>query len=245
MDRERFKETCDKVINNTFENKGVGTLQEKTIHSVLKYYFEPDERYHEHKVEGFVADIEHDGNIIEIQSRNFYTMRRKLDAFLPEHKVMIVYPVYYRKWLRWVNEESGEISAPRKSPKVGSAHQIFPELYRIKPYLKDPNLQLCVALIEVEEYRLLNGWSKDKKKGSSRNDGIPTKIQDEVYFRNLDDYKAILNTGLPERFTSKDYKAVTKLPVGLVSVELNILEYIGAIQRVGKDGRCFLYERAR
>lgn len=44
-------------------------------------------------------------------------MRRKLDAFLKIYPVTIVYPIPHVKWLSWIDEESGEMSPKRKSPK--------------------------------------------------------------------------------------------------------------------------------
>ena len=60
---------------------GIGTLREKTIHSVLKYYYAPDSVYHEIKIGSYVADICVDGEIFEVQTRNFNKMRDKLDFF--------------------------------------------------------------------------------------------------------------------------------------------------------------------
>jgi len=43
-------------------------------------------------------------------------------------------------------------------------------------FLKDPNIRFKFVLVNMEEYRLLNGWSRDKKKGSTRYDRIPTDL---------------------------------------------------------------------
>ena len=50
----------------------------------------------------------------------------------------------------------------------------FKELYRIRRYLLRDGLRLKLVLLDMEEYRLLNGWSRDKKKGSTRFDRIYT-----------------------------------------------------------------------
>ncbi len=63
---------------------GIGTLREKTIHSVLKYYYAPNPAYHEIRIGTYVADICVDGEIFEIQTRNFNTMRDKLSFFSSE-----------------------------------------------------------------------------------------------------------------------------------------------------------------
>lgn len=78
---------------------GIGTLGERTLHMVLKRYFEPDESLHEIRVGGFVADIVRPNGIIEIQTRDFSKLRRKLAAFLELGPVTVVYPVPWAGWL--------------------------------------------------------------------------------------------------------------------------------------------------
>lgn len=238
-----FEEACHFVIDNEKILKGIGTLSEKTVHAVLKYYYAPKEIYHEHKIGSYVADILVDGEIMEIQTRNFNTLRRKLDFFLPEYEVTIIYPVAHTKWLRWIDEETGEITDKRKSPKAGSHYAIIPELYRIKNYLKDPHIHFTISLIDVVESRLLNGWSKDKKKGSTRDDGIPIGIYDEIHINNSNDYIKLLPDSLPELFTSKDYKRCAKISQHNAVIGLNLLYYMNIVDRVSKDGNAFIYKK--
>ena len=173
MDQKRFEEAKRKIIGVDRQRLGIGTLSEKTVHAIFKDYYEPDEDHQEIPIENYVADIYKDGEIIEIQTRQFNRMRGKLQAFLPLYPVTIVYPIPYEKWLIWIDEDSGELSKKRKSPKKGSTYQAFKELYKIKMFLKDPNIRFKFVLVNMEEYRLLNGWSHDKKKGSTRYDRIP------------------------------------------------------------------------
>ena len=133
--------------------QGIGTLSEKTVHAVMKNYYAPDTDMHEIPIENFVADIYTGQEIIEIQTRAFNKMRRKLDAFLPLYPVTIVYPIPHIKWLSWIDEETGETSPKRKSPKTGNPYMAFIELYKIRPYLSNPNLHLKLALLDMEEYQ--------------------------------------------------------------------------------------------
>ena len=171
----RFTAAKERIIGKNRERNGIGTLSEKTVHAVLKHYYAPDESQHEIPVEGCVADIFNGKEIIEIQTRSFDRMRPKLERFLPLYPVTIVYPIPHIKWLSWINEETGETSPKRKSPKHGNPYQAFIEMYKIRQYLPDGNLHFRLALIDMEEYRLLNGWSRDKKKGSDRYDRIPLR----------------------------------------------------------------------
>ena len=167
IDELRFEAAKNRVIGINRERQGIGTLSEKTVHAVLKNYYAPDTDMHEIPIENFVADIFTGTEIIEIQTRSFQVMRRKLDAFLKIYPVTIVYPIPHVKWLSWIDEESGEMSPKRKSPKKGNPYVAFKELYKIRPFLKNENLRFRFALIDMEEYRLLNGWSKDKRKAVS------------------------------------------------------------------------------
>ncbi len=243
IDQKLFSEACHKMIGALQGQNGIGTLHEKTIHSVLKYYYAPDSVYHEIKIGSYVADICVDGEIFEVQTRNFNTMRSKLDFFLKEHDVTIIYPVAHTKWLSWLDMETGEVSPRRKSPKTGTYYQIIPELYKIKMFISNPRLHFIISLIDVEETRYLNGWSKNKKRGSSRMDGIPVAIFDEVRIDTFSDYMVFLPDTLPERFTSKDLGKTAKITQGSAATLLNVLLETKIIDRVGKTGNSYLYQK--
>ncbi len=243
MDKQLFEMVCEEVIGQRQGMNGIGTLSEKTVHSVLKSYLSPDSINHEIKVGGFVADICTGNEIIEIQTRSFDKLRRKLHSFLSFAPVTVVYPIPNIKWIRWVNPQTGEISPPRKSPKIGSCYTIFPELYKIKDFLVNPNLRFKIVLMNVEEYRFLDGWSKDKKKGSTRCDRIPTELVEELQITSIEDYKALIPDTLTEEFTSRDFKKASGLPLHHAQTALNILHYIGVVDRIGKKGNSFVYIR--
>lgn len=243
LDKERFDVVCDMVVNSVATRDGIGTLSEKTLHSVLKNYYEPDSSKQEIKIGAKVADILNEAGVIEIQTRQFNKLRGKLGVFLPKHPVTIVYPIASCKWLCWIDETTGEVTPRRKSPKKGKPHQIFMELYKIKEYLNNPNLRLRIVMVEVEEYRFLNGWSKDRKKGSSCSDRIPIGLDDEINIDTVSDYSKMIPEELPEQFTTKDYSKIAKVPVALAQVSLNVMCSVGAINLVGKQGRLKLYER--
>ena len=106
----------------------------------------------------------------------------------------------YIKWLSWLDEETGYIGPKRKSPKKGNPYEAFYQLYKIKSYLTNPNIRIKIVMMNMEEIRLLNGWSKDKKKGSSRFDRIPTEIVEEIDLYSLEDYMQMVPIELAETF---------------------------------------------
>lgn len=241
IDREAFETARKKVIGVDRKRSGIGTLSEKTVHAILKNYYEPDEEKQEIPIENYVADIFSDGGIMEIQTRQFNKMRNKLSAFLPLYPVTIVYPIPREKWIIWIDEESGELSRKRKSPAKGNVYLAFIELYKIKMYLKNPNLRVKLVLMDMEEYKLLNGWSRDKKRGSSRYDRVPTELVEEVDITRIEDYMQFVPYDLEEEFTSKEFAKAAHIPVKLAQTVLNILYDIGTVTRTGKKGREYLY----
>lgn len=243
IDQKLFSDACHKMIGALQGQNGIGTLREKTIHSVLKYYYAPNPDYHEIKIGPYVADICVDGEIFEVQTRHFYKMRDKLEYFLKEHDVTIIYPVAHTKWISWLDIETGELSPKRKSPKTGTIYQIIPELYRIKMFIHNPNLHFIISLIDVEETRYLNGWSRDHKKGSSRMDGKPIGIFNEIRIDTLSDYTVFLPNTLSETFTSKELSKAAKIPQGKASTLLNVLLETKIIERTGKCGNSYLYQK--
>lgn len=240
-DREAFEAAKKKVIGVDRQRLGIGTLSEKTVHAILKNYYEPDEDKQEIPIENYVADIYADGEIIEIQTRQFNRMRDKLTAFLPLYPVTIVYPIPREKWIIWIDEESGELSKKRKSPAKGNPYIAFAELYKIKMFLKNPNLRIKLVLMDMEEYKLLNGWSKDKKKGSSRYDRIPTELAEEIEINCLQDYMQFVPYELEGEFTSKEFAKAAHITLSLSQTVLNILYYVGTVTRTGKKGKQYLY----
>lgn len=241
-DDKQFEHARNKIIGIQRERHGIGTLAEKTVHAVLKHYYAPEEAMHEIPIASYVADIYTGAEIIEIQTRHFDKLRDKLAAFLPLYPVTLVHPIPYQKWLIWIDEESGECTKKRKSPKTGTVYDAFKELYKIKPYLQHENLHLKFVFLDMEEYRLLNGWSSDKKKGSTRYDRIPTALVEEVDIDRVEDYMQLIPYTLSEQFTAADFAKETKITVDKARVVVHLLHEMNLIERIGKSGRSYLYE---
>ena len=250
MDKIKFKQACSKILNEERQKSGIGTLGEKTMHAILKHYFDEDTYNHEIKIGGFVADIlkknvDNTPSIIEIQTRQFDKLRKKLDAFLKVCPVTVVYPIARTKWLSWIDFRTGEVAAKRKSPKVGKPYEIFVELYRIKHLLTNKNLKICIIMLDIEEYRYLNGWSRDKKRGSSRSDRIPTEIIEEIYINDKLEYNKLIPNELKELFTSKDFKKASGLSLSASQTALNVLNSVGSVERIGKQGNLYIYKKMK
>lgn len=248
MDKEAFEQAKLNVLLNKHDPHGFGTLQEKTVHAVMKLYYEPNMDYHEVPIEGYIADIYTGDLIIEIQNGNFNRLRDKLKTFLPSYKVRVVFPIPHNKWVIYMDEESGELSKKRKSPITGSIYSAFPELYKIKDYLTHPNLSFAFPLVDMDEYRLLpskgggRGRGRNKSKRGSRYDRMPLDLYDEIIFERREDFVQVIPYELNETFTVKEFATAAHIHRDLAQVTLHILYHMNLVTRPGKRSREYLYE---
>lgn len=239
---QSFREVRERVLGEERLRAGIGTLSEKTTHMILKNFYEPDVDRQEVPVGNYVADIFTGQEIIEIQSAGFGKMRDKLEAFLLEYPVTIVHPIPHIKWLIWIDEETGTLSAPHKSPKRGNAYDAFLELYRIRDYLADRHLTVKLLMMELEEYKLLNGYGKNRKIRASKYDRIPLNIIEEITIERPEDLMQFVPLDLEEPFTKKQFARAAHIDERMAGLAIKLYQYYGMMEQTGKDGRAYLYK---
>ena len=118
IDQLRYDRAKQKIMDGYRLREGIGTLSEKTVHAILKNYYEPDVAKQEISLFHLVADIFTGKEIMEIQTGNFFPLKKKLGIFLPHYPVTLIYPLPRKKWVVRINQETGELSEKRKSPKL-------------------------------------------------------------------------------------------------------------------------------
>ena len=234
--------------------EGIGTQSEKLVHACLKYYFEPDESCHEVRVRGLgedgaswmhVADIfqKERGHIYEIQTRGFDRLAGKLEDFLKSYTVTVVYPIPHEKYISWVDPETGEVSEPHRSPKKGGCQEILAEIYGLPKVQMHPNLEFLAVLLDLKEYRILDGWSRDKKRGSHRMEREPVSLADMTVIKTKEDYRSLIPEDLPDPFFRQELMKALKLQGRKGSGAVTVLERAGAIEHIGAVGKKFIYTR--
>ena len=152
-DEERFASAIEKALSR--ERSTIGTLNEKTIHNTLKNYYS-SEISHEAKIGGFYADAAGENGIVEVQTANFLKLNNKLSKMLRACHVTVVYPFEKIVHNFSINEQTGEVISS-SSRKNNSYSKFFLELYRIKAFLTNPNLTICIAELEINRDRLQCG----------------------------------------------------------------------------------------
>lgn len=232
---------------------GIGLYAEKRLHSVLKRWVCDDFAAHEQKVQGrgekssrFVADVlTPSGEIFEIQTGKLYPLRHKIEYYIKEtdHTVTLVHPLAAVKYVSWLDPETGELVKRNKSPRPDTLLKGISELRHFLPYLESPRFSVLFPLLEIEEFRLLDGWSKNKKRGSHRYELLPLSLIDTCEIASGTDILAQFPADLPEEFLSKDFKKATRLGGYALYDALAVFEALGGIERCGKRGNAYVYRK--
>ncbi len=217
----------------------VGTLGEKPLHASLKeWYAEPGDEV-EVPVDGFVVDIVRDDLLIEIQTRSFAKMKRKLIDLLPRHPVRIVHPIAVDRWIVRVGE-GGEVLGRRKSPKHGSLADVFSELVAFPELINSPNLSLEVLLTQEDELRRHQPGKAWRRRGWVVEERHLIDVVDRQVFRSSADLVSLLGD-VPEAFTTADVARVHGCTRRLAQQMTYCLRRAGAIGVVDKLGNASVY----
>lgn len=243
IQKSLFYKLAYDVTTESHDRYNIGTYKEKKLHLVLKRYFEQNQDFHEVPCSGYIADILRDNRITEIETSGFTGLNPKLDAYLPDYRVTLVLPLAARKCVSWIDPESGEISPKRRSPKKQNIYTALCECIRIKKHIGNPNLRILAVMLEIQEYRVLDGWSRDRKRGSHRYERIPTDILEIKELTDKDSYAFWIPEACQKEFTVESFAKNAKIPAENARTVIKLMEHLGIVEFAGKSGRKFLYSR--
>jgi hypothetical protein len=222
----------------------IGTLNEKSLHAALKqWYAQPDDLI-EAPVDGFTVDIVRGDLLIEIQTRNLSSIRRKLATLVEQHPVRLVYPVAQDRWIVRQSGNGRRALGRSKSPKRGSFELAFEELVSVAGLLAHPNFSLHVVLIQEEQVRRRDATGSWWRRGWVMHERRLLQIVNQRLFITPQDMLALLPVTLLEPFTTEDLKKAIGQPIWLARKMAYSLRAMGAIAVVGKRSRSILYARA-
>ncbi len=225
---------------------GFGTLQEKRLHAVVKRYLCEDTDYHEVGVKDtrYVADVRVGDDVYEVQTGSFYPLKAKIAYYLEQTDctVTVVHPIAVERTVSWVDPDAGTVSLPRKVARRGRPEELLPELYPLLPHLSNPRLRFRLLLLSVQDFRLLNGWSRDRKRGSVRYDRIPVDLLEDVCFSRPEHYRRFLPPSLPSPFTVPDFSRTTKLRGRNAYSAVRALAALGVIRQMTPARRPMAFE---
>jgi hypothetical protein len=218
----------------------IGVLNEQPLHAALKEQYAGDGAELEVDVDGFVIDVVRDGVLLEIQTGNFSSVKRKMTRLAACHPLRLIYPIPRERWLLKLPKEKGGETKRRKSPKRGRVEEVFKELVSFPELLCRETFSLEVVLIQEEQLRR-------HEPGRWRNHGWVTLerrllgIVERHVFRRPRDLMATVPEELPEPFTTADLAKAMDEPRYLAQKMAYCLRKMDVLTQVGKRGRSKLY----
>jgi hypothetical protein len=179
--------------------------------------------------------------VVEIQTSQFARLLPKLRFFLERYPVTVVHPMPRTRYITWTDPETGESSKPRKSPVVATPLTAFHQLYQIRSLLGVENLTVELLLFDIDEYRLLDGYGKFRKKGATLTERIPRGEPELIRLQTPADYDALLPENLPMEFTVPQLSRLLGLRGRAAYSVIHVLEELGIARECGSCGRATLY----
>ena len=222
----------------------ISTLNEKDLHAALKqWYAEPGDEF-EVPVDGSLIDIVRGDLLIEIQTRNFSAMKRKLNKLLANHCVHLVHPVPFEKWIVRLSQDKQEVLGRRKSPKRGCFEDVFNELVRIPHLMPHPNFTLEVLLIQEEEVRCKDGSARAwRRQGWVTQERRLLAVVARRTFETPADILELVGNDVDDPFTTADLAEATGRPRRQARRMAYCLRAMDMIEMADKQGNAIVYRR--
>jgi hypothetical protein len=221
----------------------IGTLNEQPLHAGLKAYYANGGGRLEARVGDYTIDVVIKDELIEVQTKNFHVIKKKLFELIRDYQVKLVYPVASEKWLvKLPNKESTQAQR-RKSPKRGDPCQVFGELVSFPELIEYPNFTLDIVMVKIEEVRCYNGATRFRQNGWETIEKRLLQLVEIVTIKQPSDLLALIPETLPLIFTTSDLREKAQIPRWLAQKAAYCLKRAGAVRQGGKRGRYNLYEK--
>lgn len=215
-------------------------MTEQTLHEQLKEVYAKETGEIESTLGDYRVDVIRGDLLIEIQTRSFSSIRDKLRDLAENHRVRLVHPIAYQKWIIRLDKDGKQVSR-RKSPKRGRVEDIFYELVYMPELLSNSNFELEVALVDLEEYWIDDGKGSWRRRRWSIHDKKMLELREHHLFISPEDFKRLLPESLPSEFTSRMLTRETGLNIRACQKMLYCLHKMNVVSRNGKKGRSYLY----
>lgn len=213
------------------------------LHIALQLYYAGEDGGIEVPLDGYRADVLRDGVVYEIQTGSFGNIRAKLEKLARKYPIVLVYPVAQRKQIVYLDPETGEELASRKSPKRGDLHEVFGDLLHLRTLLRRKNVSLEIALLEERELRQDDGQGSWRRRGVSIVGRQLTGIVSTHRYQEPKDLLDLLPADLPRDFTTADLQRTSGCRKVVAGRMAYALRHLGVIRQVGKQGNAYVYRR--
>lgn len=186
-------------------------------------------------LEGFRIDaVDETGLLVEVQSGPLGPLRSKLVRLLPHHRIRVVKPIVVAKRVVRRSRAEGPDLSARRSPKRGSAIDVFEELVGLARIFPNPNLAIEVLEVSIDEIRI----PRRRWPGYRIVDRCLTRSLGASVLERSSDLWNLLpgEHDWNEPFTTSDIASRTDRPLWFAQRVAYCLRHSGAVLSVGKKG---------
>ncbi|MCL2067433.1 MAG: hypothetical protein FWG99_08215 [Treponema sp.] len=226
-------------------NKAIGTYKESSLHRTLKFQYSGRGGRIETQAGGYIADgMNALGELIEVQTGSFAPLKAKVKEFVCFSRVRIIHPVAINKHIEVFEARSGvKPIYRRKSPVKGSVWNLFDALLFAPELPLIPGVSIEVVLVSIVEKRVRDGRGSWRRKGVSIMDRELVTWHESVVLEKKSDYLQFVPFEKNEIFTSSELVEKTGIDADLARKALYVLTKLKVVERIGKEGRRWLYKR--
>ena len=208
--------------------------------AIFKSSYTPDGALTEQLVGKYVVDVLDGDHVIEIQTGNFNALSAKLPELLKTHSVTVVYPISVTKMIVKHTDKGAQ---RRKSPRIGSALDVFDELVYMPSLLDHPNLELELVYVSIEEHREFDPKRAWRRRHWVVSERRLDEVKGQERFSSMSNLFDKFAGNLPSQFTTV---TITK-SLGTTRNKAQRFAYCfrlaDVIQACGKDGNAVIYQR--
>mgnify|MGYP001129938814 CR=1 FL=1 len=220
----------------------IGQLNEQPLHHALKRYYAGNEGKIEVHLGGYVIDVVLGDQLVEIQTGNFSSIRRKIKSLIQDYQVRLVYPIAVEKWIiKDPKPGQGDIRSRRKSPKRGREVEVFSELVSFPELMREPNFALEIALIQEEQIREYHQDRYWRQKGWKTTERRLLNVVDRKTYHTPLSLAELLPDNLSQPFTTAELAEEMRISRRLAQKMAYCLRQMDVFSVVGKRGKSVLY----
>ena len=231
IDKNKFNSLCNEY-GGVFYNGSIGTYNEKRLHLILKHLISRNASEHEVKFGRYIADVFDGNRIYEIQTGSLYPLTKRLSFYIDQtdYAITVIKPFIASKRIVRVDRETGEVIRSKKSPKKATDGDLYSELYWIAEHLNSPRVEFIALFIDADEYRYSDERVRYRKSGKYDSELFPRALVDVKYYVGSLSFESLLN-GCKERFTAKEFSAISHLKQRELYRTLNMLCKLSLLER--------------
>ena len=222
-------------------NRAIGVQREKPLHAALKRWYAETDDAVEVALDGYVIDLVRGDLLIEIQTRGFAGMKRKVGALLAAgHRIRVVHPIAVERDIVKVDDD-GQLLGRRRSPRHGALADLADELVSLPGLLAHPAFELEVLLTREEELRRFEAGRCWRRKGWMVLERRLVEVVERVAIGVPADLARLLPDGLADPFTTAELAAGLRRPRRTAQQLAYCLRRLELVEVVGTRDRSTLY----